>query len=62
MLAIEVFRPDEMVLIINKNRNKKKLNSMMRTQQPDNPYFKADRDSESNDTSDHEEQKEQNNF
>lgn len=60
MLAIEVFRPDEMVLIINKNRNKKKLNSMMRNQQPDNPYFKAD--SESNDTSDHEEQKEQNNF
>jgi len=32
MLAIEVFRPDEMVLIINKNRNKKKLNSMMRNQ------------------------------
>lgn len=32
MLAIEVFRPDEMVLIINKNRNRKKLNSMMRNQ------------------------------
>ena len=32
MLAIEVYRPDEMVLVINKNRNKKKLNSLMRIQ------------------------------
>mmetsp|Transcript_11423 Transcript_11423/g.19297 ORF Transcript_11423/g.19297 Transcript_11423/m.19297 type:complete len:265 (-) Transcript_11423:1505-2299(-) len=55
MLAIEVYRPDEMLLILKQNRNKKLLRDLgtmkpisqkqlnsLRGQYPDNPYLKLD--------------------
>lgn len=56
MLCIEVFRPDEMALVLNQKNNKKLLrnlgkkqtfdvasnNSDLAEQQPDNPYVKME--------------------
>ena len=48
MLSIEVFRPDEMVLIVNQKKNRSSLKKMVKSKQPDNPYIRSDpEDSES---------------
>ena len=48
MLAIEVFRPDEMVLVLNQKKNGSSVRKMKQKLQPDNPYFQAN-DEESED-------------
>ena len=45
MLAIEVFRPDEMAIVLKKTKNKNLLKSL-KPEMPDNPYISDEKESD----------------
>ena len=48
MLAIEVFRPDEMADVLKGKKTKHMLKNLNKNEMPDNPYLESDKESEDN--------------